>query len=262
LLRVAPIPAFTDNYLWLIHDHACAVVVDPGDATPVIDFLVAHDLALLGILVTHHHADHVGGIGALLDWCGRNIPVYGPANEPIPHRSHTVGEGDVVRFAPLSLTLNVMSLPGHTIGHIAYHDEARQRLFSGDTIFAAGCGRLLGGSAEELHRALMRIAALPPDTQLYGTHEYTLSNLKFALVVDTDNAALVARNEREGAKRARNEPTLPTTVALERATNPFLRCAENNIKLAVQRGFSANLPSNASPMLVFTALREWKNHFK
>ncbi len=264
MLQVFPVPAFTDNYLWVIHDDQHAVVVDPGDATPVIDYLTRHSLALQAILVTHHHADHVGGIGALIDWFGSSArpTVYGPAHEQIPHRDVAVREGDVVKFDSLGVELKVLDVPGHTAGHVAYFEAARQWLFSGDTIFASGCGRLLGGTAAALFSSLSRIGDLPSETRIYCTHEYTLSNIRFALAVDGDNADLRTRATLEAARRERGEPTVPTTVALERATNPFLRTSTPTVRDSVITSSSGVLPRDASDLAVFAALREMKNQFK
>jgi hydroxyacylglutathione hydrolase len=257
-LNIVGLPAFKDNYLWSASVGGKAIAVDPGDAAVVINHLAAHELTLAAILTTHHHPDHVGGIEGLLDWRGP-VPVYGPARDPIPHLTHPVGEGD--RLNLLGTDWHVLDVPGHTAGHIAYYLPADTALFCGDTLFAAGCGRLLGGTAEALYASLMRLAALPADTRVYCAHEYTLANLQFAAAAEPDNPARDARTARESAKRARGAPTIPTTIALERETNPFLRCDQPQVKLAIRRSFSADLPPNAAPALVFSYLREWKNHF-
>lgn len=264
MLQVFPVPAFADNYLWVVHDDRHAVVVDPGDATPVIDYLSRHNLILDAILVTHHHADHVGGIGALIDWFGPGArpTVYGPAQEQIPHLAVPVADGDVVKLDALGLTFDVLDVPGHTAGHVAYFEAKHQWLFSGDTIFAAGCGRLLGGTAQALFSSLSRIGALPSETRIYCTHEYTLSNIRFALVVDHDNPDLQARATLEAARRTRGEPTLPTTVALERATNPFLRTKIASVRDRVIASSSGALRHDASDVAVFATLREMKDQFK
>lgn len=230
-LYVLPIPAFTDNYLWLIHDGRDAVVVDPGDAAPVEAVLRHSGLSLRAILVTHSHADHVGGIEALL--ADRpHLPVYGPARETVPARTHAVGESDRVQLRRPLLALEVIEVPGHTVGHVAYYGQ--NRLFCGDTLFACGCGRI-DQPAAVMHRSLQRLAALPPATLVYCTHEYTLANIRFALTVDGDNAALRQRATEVAAQRTAGLVTLPSTIALERATNPFLRCHETALADAAAR---------------------------
>jgi hydroxyacylglutathione hydrolase len=258
---ILPIPAFADNYIWaMVAGDACAVV-DPGDAAPVLQFLAARKLTLQAILVTHHHADHVGGVAELTaQW---TVPVYGPAAENIACVTHPLTEGDTVVLPTfVQQPFRVIEVPGHTRGHIAY--LSGDILFCGDTLFAAGCGRLFEGTAAQLHHSLMRLAALPADTRVYCTHEYTLSNLRFALAVDADNSELIARSFVEQERRARNEPTLPSTIALERATNPFLRCATESVVRSAQQRDQANLlalsASNSSG--VFAVLREWKNEFR
>lgn len=218
-LRVEPIPAFEDNYLWLVHDGCDAVVVDPGDATPVEAALSRLGLRLRAILVTHGHADHIGGIRALL--ATRDIPVYGPAREPVPGRTHAVGEGSRVTLRAPAIDFEVLDVPGHTVGHVAYYGQ--NLLFCGDTLFACGCGRI-DQPAAVMHASLMRLAALPAATLVYCTHEYTQANVRFALTVDPDNQALRARAAHVSMQRAAGEPTLPSSIGDELSTNPFLRC--------------------------------------
>ncbi|TWI69320.1 hydroxyacylglutathione hydrolase [Pseudoduganella lurida] len=257
-LHVLAVPAFNDNYLWLIHDGASAAVVDPGDAAPILAALHEHRLALTAILLTHHHGDHIGGVPALLDRF--DVPVFGPRHDGIAAVTQPLGEGDVVAVPGLDLTLSVLDVPGHTKGHIAYHRAGSEPwLFSGDTLFAGGCGRLFEGTPAQMAASLDKLAALPPATQVFCAHEYTLSNLRFAAAVEPDNEALRARSEVETAKRARGVPTVPSTIALERATNPFVRYREPGIEaeLAAQDKVSPGAP----PLAVFAALREWKNVF-
>lgn len=259
MLEIVPIPAFADNYIWaLLRDDHC-VVVDPGDAAPVFAFLAARNLTLDAILITHHHADHVGGVAALTArWL---VPVYGPAAENIKGVTHALRENDQVAMPNfVDEPFRVMEVPGHTSGHIAY--LSGDILFCGDTLFAAGCGRLFEGTARQLHTSLMRLSALPEATRVFCTHEYTLSNLRFALAVDGDNNALVERSFVEHERRSRNEPTMPSSIALERATNPFLRCAELALMQSV--GSHANKhPSDLSdPTDVFAVLRQWKNDYR
>lgn len=257
-LAVLAVPAFKDNYLWLIHDGANAAVVDPGDAGPILAALARHRLALTAILLTHHHADHIGGVPHLL---GQHaVPVIGPRNDGISGITQTVGEGDRVRVPGLDLELAVLDVPGHTRGHIAYvREQGRHWVFCGDTLFAGGCGRLFEGTPEQMAGSLAKLAALPGDTQVYCAHEYTLSNLRFAEAVEPGNEALQLRLRDEAAKRAAGLPTVPSTIELERGTNPFLRCQSPAIiGSLVQAG---RVAPDATPLQVFAALREWKNVF-
>lgn len=242
------------------------MVVDPGDAAPVERFLETHQLILDAILITHHHADHVGGVGSLNRT--RSVPVYGPGAEHIDCVTHAIGEGDTVDLPKfVDFPFRVLEVPGHTSGHIAYLSGSI--LFCGDTLFAAGCGRLFEGTAAQLHHSLMRLAELPEATRVYCTHEYTLSNLHFALAVDGDNEAVVARSFVEQSRRERGEPTLPSTIALERATNPFLRCAVPGVMQRARDHLNqtASQVSGAArpltePRDVFATLRQWKNEFR
>lgn len=252
--QVSGIPAFEDNYLWLIHDQRQAWVVDPGDEDPVLDFLHAHQLALAGVLCTHHHGDHVGGVVALAQRCGAP-PVYGPALERIPGRTDPVHEGQVLALACGPVT--VMEVPGHTAGHVAYLWQ--DRIFCGDTLFALGCGRLFEGSPAQMHDSLTRLAALPGERRVHCAHEYTLSNLAFALAVDPDNPALLARAGRERATRAQGRPTVPALLSEERATNPFLRADQATLRASAERHCGGPL---SDPLAVFTCLRQWKNEFR
>lgn len=263
-LSITPIAAFADNYIWALVDQGHCVVVDPGDAAPVDTFLAAHGLCLDAILVTHHHADHVGGVAPLAtNWPG--VPVYGPAVEAIAGVTHPLADGDVIELAITpDLRWQVMSIPGHTRGHIAY--LGGEILFCGDTLFAAGCGRLFEGTPAQMHASLTRLAALPAATRVYCTHEYTLANLRFALAVEPDNAQLVERSFREQERRQKGEPTLPSTIGLERETNPFLRVTAPQVMAsAASRAREVNgaLPRGASdPQFVFAVLRQWKNDFR
>jgi len=260
-LHVLAVPAFDDNYLWLIHDGVNAAVVDPGDAAPVLAALAARQLTLVAILLTHHHADHVGGVPALLRH--RQVPVYGPAGEAIASVSQPLREDHLVHLADLSLILKVIDVPGHTRGHIAYYAAGPGWLFCGDTLFAGGCGYLFEGTPQQMVASLAKLAALPPDTLVYCAHEYTLSNLRFAREIEPDNAALAARIDADQARRARNEPTVPSTMAMEIKTNPFLRCQENAVVVRLQE--TGRLPAMLSPVdpvATFAALRAWKNSYQ
>ena len=255
-LRITPLPAFRDNYIWALHDERHAVVVDPGDAAPVLAFLREHALGLAAILVTHHHHDHTDGIVDLL----AAIPdcaVYGPRHEVIDGISHPVGEGDVVRIPELDLSLSVWDIPGHTLGHVAYLGAGG--VFCGDTLFGAGCGRLFEGSYAQLHHALNRLAALPAATRVYCTHEYTEANLHFALACEPDNPDIRQRQSATAALRASGQPSLPSTIALELASNPFLRCAVPAVVQQAEHHLGHAPPDS---LAVFTALRQWRNHFQ
>ena len=257
-LDVLTVPAFNDNYLWLIHDGVNAAVVDPGDAQPILAALKAHGLTLTAILLTHHHADHIGGVPALLQQY--EVPVFGPRNDGIRAVTRPLSEDNVVDVPGLDLQLTVLEVPGHTLGHIAYVRAGQEPwLFCGDTMFAGGCGRLFEGSPSQMVDSLNKLAALPADTKVFCAHEYTLSNLRFASAVDPGNAALAARVEAETAKRAKGIPTVPSTVGMERNTNPFLRYAEPQI--AAQLVAAGKLQGGEAPVAVFAALRQWKNTF-
>ncbi|MUI16385.1 hydroxyacylglutathione hydrolase [Massilia dura] len=263
-LHILPVPAFSDNYLWLIHDGRHAAVVDPGDAAPILAALREHALTLTAILLTHHHRDHIGGVPALLQ-C-HDVPVYGPRHDGIAAVTVPLGEGDRITVPGLGLELAIMDVPGHTNGHIAYYSDSEEaggegmrRLFSGDTLFAGGCGRLFEGTPAQMAASLDKLAALPPDTQVFCAHEYTLSNLRFALAVEPGNEALQARMAVDSAKRRDGVPTVPSTIGIERATNPFLRYREPRI--AQRLAADGKVAPDAAPLAVFAALREYKNHF-
>jgi len=256
-LQILAVPAFADNYLWLIHDGVHAAVADPGDAAPILNVLAEHQLSLTAILLTHHHADHVGGVPLLLQHF--QVPVFGPAKENIPQVTHPLAEGDRITVPQLELSLQVIDVPGHTRGHIAYFAPSHHWLFCGDTLFAGGCGRLFEGTPAQMVQSLAKLAALPDSTQVYCAHEYTLSNLRFANEVEPQNAALQQRIKEEQAKRDRGAPTVPSTIAIEKATNPFLRYEERSIldKLIQKKRISTE-----EPIAAFAALREWKNSYR
>jgi len=253
-ILVEPIRAFNDNYIWALRGGRTVAVVDPGDAQPVLDYLARERLELIAILATHHHADHVGGVAELRR--GRDIPVYGPKNEPIATLTRSVGGGDRVAIPQLGLQFEVLDIPGHTRAHIAYYGS--NMVFCGDTLFACGCGRVFEGTPPQLHASLQKLAALPDDTQVYCGHEYTLANIRFARAVEPGNAALAGRERSDARTRAENLPTLPTTIAREKATNPFLRCDQPEVAAAAGRHRGAAV---TDPVEVFTAIREWKNTY-
>ena len=256
-LQVTAIPAFADNYLWLIHNQQHAAVVDPGDAAPIEAALRSHGLKLDAILLTHHHADHAGGVAELLaQW---PVPVYGPAHEKIHGVSRPLREGDSVEIAALGLRLAVLDVPGHTAGHIAYVAAQQHWLFCGDTLFAGGCGRLFEGTPAQMTQSLAKLAALPDDTLVYCAHEYTLSNLRFASAAEPDNAALAERLEQVQQARARGESTVPSTIGLEKRTNPFLRYREPQVLKTLHANGRLN---GDDAVAAFAALREWKNVFR
>jgi hydroxyacylglutathione hydrolase len=257
MLNVLTVPAFQDNYLWLIHDGRHAAVVDPGDAAPILAALADNGLALAAILLTHHHADHVGGVPALLERF--NIPVFGPRADGIPHVTWPLSEGDAVVVPELDLTLDVFDVPGHTRGHIAYYSKENDWLFCGDTLFAGGCGRLFEGTPGQMANSLEKLASLPDQTQIFCAHEYTLANLRFANEVEPDNMHLKLRIQHEQAKRDRGTPTVPSTIGIEKSTNPFLRFREPHV---ADRLISRGLVSTREPIAVFAALREWKNSYR
>ena len=260
LLELLPIAAFSDNYIWMLHDGQRALVVDPGDATPVLAVLEVHSLRLAGILVTHHHNDHVGGLAALRPHL--DGPIYGPRRENIPKPYTAVDPGQSVEL--LGQRFEVIDVPGHTAGHIAFlcaapGDGSAPILFCGDTLFSGGCGRLFEGTPAQMHASLQGLADLPGDSRVCCAHEYTLGNLRFARQIEPANAELAAYEAWCQTQRAGNRPTLPSTLTTERQINPFLRVSEP----AVVAAALAHAPSShADPVSVFATLRQWKNDFK
>jgi len=258
MLAIHAVPAFQDNYLWVIARGPDAAVVDPGDAGPIERFLAAQGLTLRAILATHHHGDHVGGLAALAGhW---QCPVFGPAGERIAGITQALREGDEITVPGVEVRLAVLDVPGHTAGHIAYvhRDPDDPFVFCGDTLFAGGCGRLFEGTAAQMLRSLSKLAALPPQTRVYCAHEYTLANLRFARAVEPGNAALAERQAREAAKRERGQPTVPSTIGIERETNPFLRWDAPEVVEAARRQAGHAV---SDPVEVFATIREWKNRF-
>lgn len=263
MLKITPIPALDSNYFWVIRpspNNQAVYVVDPGDATPVIDYLTHYQLTLAAILITHRHRDHTQGIAGLLErW---PVPVYGPNSELIPHVTHTLGDGDLLKLE--GIEFKIIGVPGHTWEHIAYFtpsvDDSPPLLFCGDALFAGGCGRRFDGTAEVMWDSLLTLAALPDATQIYCAHEYTQANLEFAVAVEPDNLELCARFEQVNDIRAKGGITLPSTILLEKRTNPFLRCQVAGIKIFTENRSGQTLET---PAEVFGALRlikdTWSN---
>jgi hydroxyacylglutathione hydrolase len=256
MLKVTPLSAFRDNYIWLIHgeDPRRVAVVDPGDARPVLQALQSQGLEAVAILLTHHHPDHSAGIPALRTSLG--IPAWGPAGEPVEGMTHAVRGGDRVELAALGLAFEVLDIPGHTAGHIAFHGHGA--LFCGDTLFSAGCGRVFEGTPAQMLGSLDTLAALPGETRVYCGHEYTLANLRFARAVEPGNPEIAQHAERVAELREQGTPSLPSTLALERRINPFLRCDQPAVKAAAASRAGKPLASRAE---VFAAVRRWKDEF-
>lgn len=258
-IQLVPVPAFNDNYIWVLHNGSHAAVVDPGDAAPVQAFLATHNLALDAILLTHHHGDHVGGVKVLHELTGATV--YGPATEKLPLCHHRLAEGNSVQLANLPVQLHVLDVPGHTAGHIAFHGTLQgigPVLFCGDTLFAGGCGRLFEGTPAQMHESLGKLAGLAPETLVCCAHEYTLANLRWARQVEPGNARLEAWFHEATRLRAEGKPTLPSTIALELETNPFCRTSQQSILNAAARHAGQSV---GSPVQAFAVLREWKNNF-
>lgn len=263
MLQVTPVRAFTDNYIWLIHAPRAprqVVVVDPGDAAPVTRALASGGLELAGILLTHHHRDHVGGVADLLRTESSRsgaIKVFGPAAETVPGNPVRVREGNQVELGSLGLRFEVLDVPGHTAGHIAYVGHGM--LFCGDTLFSGGCGRLFEGSAEQMAASLAKLAALPETTRVYCAHEYTVGNLEFGLAVEPGNTDTAAYLAACLERRARDEATLPSDIGRELNVNPFLRCHRQTVKQAAEARAGHGLNDSVQ---VFAVLRHWKDGFK
>ena len=261
MTRIHSVAAFTDNYIWVLENgDNTALVVDPGDAAPVEAALLARGLSLSAILITHHHFDHVGGLEALKRAHG--CAVYGPANPAIQGIDHSLCGAGQQRIG--AYDFEILAVPGHTLDHIAYFHAGNAEhpdslLFCGDTLFAGGCGRIFEGDAAMMHASLQRLAALPEHTQVFCGHEYTLANLAFARAADPCNRALDKRVEDAQALRAAGTPTLPSTLGLEQATNPFLRCARPELQAALPEALAAG--GRDDPVATFAALRAWKDRF-
>jgi hydroxyacylglutathione hydrolase len=256
---ISAISAFSDNYIWLVSNSSQALVVDPGQAQPVLQVLKEQNLTLTSILLTHHHQDHVGGVAELVAQTGAKV--WGPAGEVLPVCDVMMVEGDTFEDAALDLKLSVLDIPGHTAGHIAFFGTfgATPIVFSGDTLFAAGCGRVFEGTSAQMEASLAKLAALPANSRVYCGHEYTLSNMRWACEVEPDNIALQLWQEHATEQRHLNQPTLPSSIELELACNPFLRVRQPSIVHAATNWAQREL---TTPVEVFAALREWKNNFR
>ncbi|MBE8167943.1 MAG: hydroxyacylglutathione hydrolase [Shewanella sp.] len=257
MISIEAIPAFQDNYIWCItENNGLAFIVDPGDANVVTRLLAERKLKLAGILITHHHADHTGGIKELLNTHGQDIPVYGPNSNNIPQITHHAVEG-VFSIKNINASVEVLSIPGHTLDHIAYLIEGH--LFCGDTLFSGGCGRIFEGTPEQIFHSLSKLAQLVPETKVYSAHEYTESNLKFAAHVDPTNESLAKYHDWVKLRRAKKQITLPTSIEQERKINPFLRCSNSLIKQSICRKYEVKRLEN--DISYFAHLRKWKDNF-
>jgi hydroxyacylglutathione hydrolase len=254
MFKITAIPAFTDNYIWAVHNHHQAVVVDPGEAAPVLAFLASQGLTLTGIICTHRHADHIGGIKKLREVY--NVPVYGRRHPANQHITDDLREGDKLSLEVFGLTFNIWEIPGHLDDHVAFvHPDI---LFCGDVLFGAGCGRNKEGTLTQLFHSLQRLSRLPANTGVYCAHEYTAANIRFALACEPHNLALQQRAIDTQKQRDAALPSLPSSIGLEQQTNPFLRCASPEILATLQQQHRSE---NDSELAVFIALRAWRNEF-
>ncbi len=255
MIEVIPIKAFTDNYIWALVSKESVYVVDPGDPNPVLSFLEENDFILEGILITHHHFDHTGGIKTLVDKF--NVPVFGPSGSNIEGISVELKENDSIQI--FGQNFKVFEVPGHTLDHIAYYSEKDQKLlFCGDTLFSGGCGRLFEGTPSQMYDSLTKLKNLSPETLVYCTHEYTESNLNFAVVVNDENEFLKKYHSEVKDKRKNHEITLPSTIEKELRINPFLRLSDENIITNASNFNSSKLTKEVDTL---KAVREWKDSF-
>jgi hydroxyacylglutathione hydrolase len=259
MFSIEAIKAFNDNYIWCLYNHDSreAIVVDPGDAKPVEEYLTKNQLKLVAIVITHHHFDHTGGIEQLLS-C-HDVPVHGPHNPAIPHISNALSDTDTL--TTLNLTFNILTIPGHTLDHIAFYcpqSDLGPLVFCGDTLFAGGCGRIFEGTPSMMRQSLNKLAALPPETKVYCAHEYTLSNLDFAQAVEPSNSLIKQRIDQCQSLREQGMATIPSKIETELSTNPFLRSDEITV-INSANAYKGSACSDADQ--VFSVIREWKNHY-
>ena len=256
-MNIQSIKAYSDNYIWLIATNEGNLVIDPGEAAPVINYMHQHSLGLTDILITHHHYDHVGGVIELKkDIAGK---VIGPKNDQIEGLDEHVIQGMVVKSC--GLKFNVIEIPGHTLDHIAYYlaDPQQPRLFCGDTLFSGGCGRVFEGTHEQMYQSLEKLKDLPDNTLVYSAHEYTLANLKFAKEVEVNNHHILEYIEVCQKKIELDLPTLPSSIAIEKTVNPFMRCSETSLRQSISQAMLSS--ETASDSEIFAYLREWKDSF-
>jgi hydroxyacylglutathione hydrolase len=257
-MNLIPLPAFSDNYIWLLQHQGRSLVVDPGQAEPVTRWLDENQHQLDCILVTHHHGDHTGGVASLQQQWGAKV--YGPASETLPFEYEPLKQGDIFSWA--DLVFQTLDVPGHTAGHIAYWSKPSSQepiLFCGDTLFSGGCGRIFEGTPAQMLHAMDTLSALPGNTRVCCAHEYTMSNLKFALAVEPDNQALLTYAHQCANKRSQNLPTLPAQLATELKINPFLRSRQNSVIQAVK---AFDPQTSDQDVDIFARLRAWKNDYQ
>jgi hydroxyacylglutathione hydrolase len=250
MLNIIPIPAYNDNYIWLLHNTRYAVVVDPGEAQPAIDALERLELTLAAILITHHHSDHIDGVGGLLAY--QTAPIYAPKYETFSFNNTRLAEGDQITLPEIMQSFRIMWLPGHTLGHIAYVND--EYLFCGDVLFGAGCGRLFEGTPAQMLHSLQRLKALDSKIKVFCAHEYTEKNIDFALTLEPDNVDLIERKQMVHGLRMQKLPSLPSTIGSELMTNPFLRCIQADV-IKNSRSVSKD------ELSIFTSLRTLRNHY-